>query len=66
MHVRSLGWGKFPGGGNVNPHQYFCLGSPMDRGAWWATIQGSGKRVRHDLMTKQQLFFTDEKIDPYV
>ena len=24
--------------GNDNPLQYSCLGNPMDRGAWWATI----------------------------
>jgi len=24
--------------GNGNPLQYFCLGNPMDRGAWWATV----------------------------
>ena len=24
-----------PRGGNDNPLQYFCLGNPMDRGAWW-------------------------------
>ena len=29
-----------PGGGNGNPLQYSCLGSSMDRGAWWATIHG--------------------------
>ena len=23
--------------------QYFCLGNPMDRGAWWATIHGVAK-----------------------
>ena len=23
---------------NVNPLQYSCLGNPMDRGAWWATV----------------------------
>ena len=32
------GSGRFPGKGNVNPLQYFCLGSPVDRGAWWATV----------------------------
>ena len=26
------------GGGNGNPLQYSCLGNPMDRGAWWATV----------------------------
>ena len=34
------GWGRSPGGGNGNPLQYSCLGNPMDRGAWWATVQG--------------------------
>ena len=27
------------GEGNGNPLQYSCLKNPMDRGAWWATIQ---------------------------
>ena len=26
------------GGGNGNPLQYSCLGKPMDRGAWHATV----------------------------
>ena len=30
--------GKIPAEGNGNPLQYSCLGNPMDRGAWWATI----------------------------
>ena len=30
--------GRSPGGGNGNPLQYFCLGNPMDRGRWWATV----------------------------
>ena len=32
------GSGRSPGGGNGNPLQYSCLGNPMDRGAWWATV----------------------------
>ena len=32
------GSGRFSGGGNGNPLQYPCLGNPMDRGVWWATI----------------------------
>ena len=27
-----LGLGRFPGGGNGNPLQYSCLGSPKDSG----------------------------------
>ena len=37
------GSGRSPGGGNGNPLQYFCLGNPMDRGAWWATVHGVTK-----------------------
>ena len=43
--------GRFPGEGNGNPLQHSCLGNPMDRGAWWATVHGV-TRVRHDLATK--------------
>ena len=32
------GSGRSPGGGHVNPLQYSCLGNPMDRGVWWATV----------------------------
>ena len=32
--------GRSPGAGNGNPLQYSCLGNPMGRGAWWATIHG--------------------------
>ena len=31
---------RSPGEGNGNPLQYSCLESPMDRGAWWATVRG--------------------------
>ena len=33
-------WGRSPGGGDDNPLQYSCLGSPMDRGAWQAVVHG--------------------------
>ena len=46
---------KIPGEGNGNPLQCSCLGNPMDRAAWQATYYPWGrKRVRHDLVTKQQ------------
>ena len=35
--------GRSPGVGNGNPLQYSCLGNPMDRGAWWATVRGVTK-----------------------
>ena len=34
------GSGRSPGEGNGNPPQHSCLENPMDRGAWWATVQG--------------------------
>ena len=34
------GSGRSSGGRNGNPLQYSCLESPMDRGAWWATVHG--------------------------
>ena len=37
---------RSPGEGNDNPFQYSCLENHMERGAWWATVQG--QRVRHD------------------
>ena len=43
MLVRSLGLGRSPGGGNGNPLQYSCLGNPLDRGAWWATVPSVAK-----------------------
>ena len=33
-----LGSRSSPGKGNDNPFQYFCLGNPMNRGAWWAIV----------------------------
>ena len=49
----SPGLGRCPGEGNGNPLQYSCLGNPMDRGAWQATVHGV-QRVGHDLAIKQQ------------
>ena len=34
------GLGRSPGEGNGTPLQYSCLESPMDGGAWWATVHG--------------------------
>ena len=31
------------GEGNGNPLQYSCLGNPLDRGTWWATVHGVSK-----------------------
>jgi len=37
------GLGRSPGEGNGNQLQDFCLGNPMDREAWWATVHGVTK-----------------------
>ena len=46
--VRDLGLiagsGRAPGAGNGNPLEYSCLKNPMDRGAWWTTVQWVTKR----------------------
>ena len=49
--VPSLGWGDPVEKEMANQFQYFCLGNPMDRGNWWATVHGVTK-VGHNLTTK--------------
>ena len=62
-----LGSGRSPGEGKGNPLQYSCLGNPMDRGAWWATVPGvtwrlnnnnnpSRKSMRETAFAKQLLY----------
>ena len=48
------GPGRSPGEGNGNPLQYYCLGNPMERGAWWAIIHGVTKELDMTSTTKQQ------------
>ena len=40
--IRAVGFIPGPGrssrGGHGNPFKYSCLGNPMDREAWWATV----------------------------
>ena len=38
------GFGRCPGERNGNPLQYSCLGNPMDRETWWATVLGVTKK----------------------
>ena len=38
-------FGRSAGKGNGNPLQYSCLGNPMDRGAWQATVHGVTKSL---------------------
>ena len=39
--IRRLG--RSLGEGNDNPLQCSCVGNPVDRGAWWATVHGVTK-----------------------
>ena len=47
------GLGSSPGEGSGNPLQYSCLGNPMDREDWWATVYGVTEES-DTLATKQQ------------
>ena len=47
--------------GNGNPPQYSCLGNPLDRGAWQATVHGVTKSETHlSTHTRVQLFLNTE------
>ena len=52
------GSGSSPGEGNGNRLQYSCLGNPMDRGAWWATVHG----VKNEVDTTKQLYNNNYKV----
>ena len=39
------GLGRSPGEENGNPLQYSCLGNPMDRGVWQATVHRDAKEL---------------------
>jgi len=43
---------KIPGEGNDNPLQYFCLGNPMEKGAWWAARSQTQLSCRRDMAGK--------------
>ena len=44
------GLGRSTEEGTGHPLQYSCLGNPMDREAWWATVHGVA-RIGHELVT---------------
>ena len=48
------GSGRSPGEENGNLLQYSCLGNPMDRGVWRATVHGVTKESDTTEATKQQ------------
>ena len=52
-----LGLGRCPGGGRGTPPQHSCLETPMDRGAWRATVHGVA-RVGRDWRGAGQAFAT--------
>ena len=52
------GLGRSPGEGNGNPLQYFCLGNPMDRGAWRAIVHRVKKQLDTTWQLKTSLFHT--------
>ena len=37
------GSGRSSGEGSGTPLQSSCLGKPMNRGAWWATVSGAAE-----------------------
>ena len=55
--ARDVGWipglGRSPGVRNGNPFQYSCLGNPMDRGAWRATVHGASESDATEHMCTQ-------------
>ena len=53
------GSGSSPGEGNGNPLQYSCLGNPMDRGAWWATVR---RVIKSQTQLKRLSMHTPRKI----
>ena len=57
-----FGSGRSRGKGNGNPLQYSCLGNPMDREAWQATVHGVA-RVGLDLATKPPPHVRIQSID---
>ena len=55
MQVQSLGQEDTLEKETATVFRYSCLGNPKNSRAWRATVSPWGsKRVRHDLVTKQQ------------
>ena len=65
--VWSLSQEGSPRVGNGNPVQYSCLGNPMDRGTWQATVHGVSKTwtwistlVPHGFLVRNQVYYSAE------
>ena len=55
--------GRSPGEGNSNPLQYSCLGNPMDRGAWRATVYQVTKESDTTERFNNNQYATKDSID---
>ena len=52
------GSGRSPGEENNNPPQYSCLGNPVDRGAWRATVHEVTKSLTEQLTLSLSLIYS--------
>ena len=43
--------------GKGNPLEYSCLGNPMDRGAWWATVHGVANSQTRLICTHTNIYY---------
>ena len=59
------GSGRSPGEGNGNPFQYSCLGNPMNRGDWWATVHGVGHNWVTNTLSEELLFMCIISVNIY-
>ena len=58
------GLGRSSGGGIGNPLQYRCLKNPMDRWAWWATVQSHIRTWLSELLKKDIIYIRNNKLSP--
>ena len=49
---------KIPEGGHGNPLQYSCLENPMDRRAWWATVNRYTHTHTRGFFWRKQSFYS--------
>ena len=67
---RDVGWipgyGKSPRVGHGNPLQYSYLGNPMDRGAWWAPVQGAAESDTSTHTTAKSILLTQHEGSAFV
>ena len=58
------GSGRSPEKGNCSPLQYSCLGNPIDRGAWQATVHGVPKELdRTEQLNNKNVISSDMETD---